>query len=393
MSKPLPPLRAKPAPTKALFASRTVLGILVAILAKLTGVAADDLDGIVVNAAMVWPVIVGILADLGALWARVKVTDFDKSIFARKDFWLQILSGLMTLAAAFGYDLGALQGIVEKGIDAAPAAAALIGTLFGIIGSLMANKGLRLSAPKGRVLPLLLIGATGCTAALATEPPRLSSCVALHARETFVSGVSRLWSKNDRLWPQRATLRVRFLDGSSSQQRQAWREFAEVDALVNLTFVQVTGEPSEIRVAFDTDGGHWSYVGTDCKKQPANGPTMNLALRALDFRSDWRRVAQHEMMHAIGFEHEHQSPVAVIPWDRPAVYAYYGGTQGWSKSQIDFNVLNREIPKAWRGTAFDAKSIMEYPIPGELTKFKLTVGWNSKRTASDDAELKRRYPN
>ena len=243
---------------------------------------------------------------------------------------------------------------------------------------------------------LTLLSALACIAipshSPATEPPRLATCVAVHAKDNFLAGVSRLWSKNDKLWPQRATLRIRFLEGSASQKSKAMREFAEVDALVNLTFVQVATEPSEIRISFDPLGGHWSLVGTDCKKQKPTEPTMNLSLGWFELRSEWRRVAQHELMHAIGFEHEHQSPVAVIPWDRPAVYAYYGSTQGWSKAMIDFNVLNREIPKAWRGTAFDAKSIMEYPIPGELTNFKLTVGWNDKRTASDNAELKRRYP-
>lgn len=226
----------------------------------------------------------------------------------------------------------------------------------------------------------------------ATEPPRLDGCVAIRAKESALSGVARLWSKNDKLWPQKSTLRVRFLDGTKSQQDKAWREFAEVDALVNLTLIKVSGEPSEIRVAFDPLGGHWSYVGTDNRKQPAAKPTMNIGLGAFDFRSDWRRVAQHELMHALGFEHEHQSPNSSIPWDKPAVYSYYGSTQGWSKGMIDFQVLNRYTGGNWQGTRFDKASIMQYPVPGELTNYKLAFGWNTKRSASDDAELKRRYP-
>lgn len=133
--------------TKSLLTSKTAIGLSVAIAAKLAGAAHDDLSGVVTNAATVALVVTGLLADLGALWARVKVTDFDKSIFLRKDFWLQILSGVMTLAAAFGYDLSALQGIVEKGIEASPAAIALIGTLFGVVGSLMAKKAIRVGTP------------------------------------------------------------------------------------------------------------------------------------------------------------------------------------------------------------------------------------------------------
>lgn len=244
-----------------------------------------------------------------------------------------------------------------------------------------------------KTLTLVLSVVALASSTLATEPPRLNTCVAVHEKPSMISGVARLWSKNDKLWPQKSTLRVRFLEGSRFQKEKAWREFAEVDALVNLTFVQVTSEPSDIRVTFDLGGGHWSYVGTDNRQQPTNKATMNIGLGTLDPRSDWRRVAQHEMMHAIGFEHEHQSPVANIPWHREAVYAYYGSTQGWSRRQIDFQVLNRETPKAWRGTAFDPASIMEYPIPSQLTRGALVVGWNSKRSALDDGELKRRYPN
>ena len=140
MAKTFPPLRAPALSIKNVFASKTIIGILVALAAKVTGVAEDDLSGVVVNATAAWPIIIGVLADLGAMISRFRLQDFDKSIFQRRDFWLQILSAVMTAAAAFGYDLSALDGIIAKGLDAWPAIAAIIGSAIGIIGSLTAKQ-------------------------------------------------------------------------------------------------------------------------------------------------------------------------------------------------------------------------------------------------------------
>jgi hypothetical protein len=390
MDHNFPPRRASPITVKSVFASKTVIGIMVALAAKFFGIAEDDISGVVVSATAVWPVIIGIAADVGAVIARMRVTDFDKSIFKRRDFWLQIISAVMTAAAAFGYDLSALEGVISKGLDAWPALVALAAGLFGIFGSLTAKQKLKTSMPKTRILPILILISVSLPS---YAQQKLDTCCAVRIKPTVLTGVAQLWSKNDKLWPQRATLRVLFLNGTNNERSKAWREFSEVDALVNLTLVKVSTEPSDIRVQFDVSKGHWSYVGTDCTRIKSPQPTMNLGLRNLDFRGEWRRVAQHELLHALGFEHEHQSPNSTIPWNKEAVYAYYGQTQGWSRSQIKFQVLDRYTGGNWQGTRFDPTSIMQYPVPGELTDYKFHVGWISKRSKFDDAELERRYPN
>jgi serralysin len=389
MDHNFPPRKAAPLTVKSVFASKTIIGILVALAAKFVGIAEDDLSGVVVTAAAIWPVLIGIFADLAAVIARIRVQDFDKSIFKRRDFWLQIISAIMTAAAAFGYDLSALDGVIAKGLDAWPAIVALAASLFGIFGSLVAKQKLKGTMPSSRLLPILIF----VSLSLPSYAQSIDTCCAVRIKENMITGVSRLWSKNDKLWPQRSTIRVLFLNGSNSERSKAWREFAEVDALVNLTLVKVSTEPSDIRVRFDISNGHWSYVGIDAKRVKTSEPTMNLGLRNLDFRGEWRRVAQHELLHALGFEHEHQSPNSTIPWNKEAVYAYYGQTQGWSRSQIKFQVLDRYTGGNWQGTRFDPTSIMQYPVPGQLTDYKLHVGWISKRSPFDDAELQRRYPN
>lgn len=223
----------------------------------------------------------------------------------------------------------------------------------------------------------------------------IKSCVAIKATEPRMpEGIQRAWGQTSKFWPRNSQLRVRFLAGTAKQKDEAWKRFQIVDNITNLTFVRVDSGASEVRVRFDYGKGHWSYLGTDCRVVPQSSQTMNLELKAGVFGDagyEWDRVAIHEMCHAIGLEHEHQSPKATnLVWNRAAVYDYYGRTQGWSKQQIDFQVLNRSTATSIIASKWDSKSIMEYPIPQGLAN--IVVGWNDKLTALDIATLKSIYP-
>lgn len=125
---------------KSLFFSKTLLGVLISIIAKLAGVDGGDISGLFAKATELWPVIVGLIADAGSILTRLKATDFDKSIFASRTFWLQVLSAATTAAGAFGYDLSGLQGIIDKGLEHWPALAALAGNVISILGRIAATK-------------------------------------------------------------------------------------------------------------------------------------------------------------------------------------------------------------------------------------------------------------
>jgi len=224
---------------------------------------------------------------------------------------------------------------------------------------------------------------------------RLDTCVAIKPLPQASDGAQRLWGRNSDFWPQRATIRVKFLDGSQSQQDRAWFRFQKIDSLVNLSFVRVTSGVSEVRVSFNPDDGHWSWVGRYNARRPQNEPTMNLALKSGlfgDYSREWDRVVLHEVLHMAGFGHELQSPQSTIRWNKPVVYEYYWRTQGWDRAQTDFQVINRSNPSDFNGSAFDSKSIMAYPVDPSHTLDGTKIGWNRKLTPTDIMIIQSIYP-
>lgn len=226
-----------------------------------------------------------------------------------------------------------------------------------------------------------------------------ASCVAIDANRLDPPGpigVLRMWAHPSKVWKASdMPLRVRFVGGSATQQKKVWSRFQQIDGICGADFIQVTSGPSDIRVGFVESGmlsGHWSYLGTDATRQPANAQTMNIQLSRWDGTAEYDRVALHEICHALGCPHEHQHPRGGIPWNVPAVLQEYRRTQGWSDAQIRRQVLNRYTGNDFLGTEFRPDSIMCYPIDARLTTNGFSVGWNRKLSLEDIAFLQKLYP-
>jgi hypothetical protein len=127
----------------------------------------------------------------------------------------------------------------------------------------------------------------------------------------------------------------------------------------------VPGDSSHIRVGF-ADSGYWSLVGMDSQDPDLILPgeiTLNLEKFDVQLPSDWKTIVLHEFGHALGFHHEHQSPVSDCDFDWETVYAELGGPpNNWSKEKVDFNL--RKMPAG--GLTYsphDKYSIMHYAFP------------------------------
>lgn len=202
------------------------------------------------------------------------------------------------------------------------------------------------------------------------------------------------WAYRRQLWQNGSVLKVRFIGGTSKQKEMAVHYIKTVDDMCGLSFKIVKSGPAEVRIGFIQESGHWSYVGKDNLYIPNNQQTMNLGLTGNEGDKETRRVCIHETFHAIGLGHEHQHPRTIVDWNYRNVYAIYARTQGWSKAEIDYQVLRRPTAFGMVGTpTADNNSIMMYPRDRAMVNDpKFVVGWNSKESELDITTVASLYP-
>ncbi|MBK8444383.1 MAG: hypothetical protein IPL35_13645 [Sphingobacteriales bacterium] len=150
---------------------------------------------------------------------------------------------------------------------------------------------------------------------------------------------------------------------------------------------------SDIRISFKADRGSWSHIGKNATYISQNNPTMNFGwLKDNTDIVEINRVVLHEFGHALGLVHEHQSPVANINWNKAAVKSYYLNNMGWSESQVESNVFQMYSVGETNFTAFDAQSIMLYPIDKRLTTDNFSTNWNTDLSVTDKEFIGSIYP-
>lgn len=188
-------------------------------------------------------------------------------------------------------------------------------------------------------------------------------------------GRSRAIAPIGKTWPNGSRLKVRFLGGTEAQRQTARSQAAWWSDVANIGFDFGTASNAELRIAFDSNDGAWSYIGTDCSQIPLNEPTMNLGF--LD-----GGTAAHEFGHAIGLAHEHQSPSGGIEWKEDLVISAMAGSPNfWDEATTRHNILRKYRVDQIKGTQFDGKSIMLYFFPGSWTVSG--IGTNANEILSD----------
>ncbi|MBK5290617.1 MAG: matrixin family metalloprotease [Acidobacteriia bacterium] len=176
---------------------------------------------------------------------------------------------------------------------------------------------------------------------------------------------------NETKWANGTVLKYHFFRGpakwtATEARKQMVRDaFARWKALgIGLEFNEVdTPAAADIRIGFEANDGHWSYVGREVRGIAVSRRTMNLD-KADAYDID---TPLHEIGHTLGFPHEHQNPNAGIVWNEEAVYAALAEPpNSWSRDKTFDNIISKIKPDTVQGSSWDPDSVMHYPFEAGL---------------------------
>ena len=200
-------------------------------------------------------------------------------------------------------------------------------------------------------------------------------------------------------WPDFYQLKVCFFGGPHTARNNVMSIYSEILAFTTLSAVNVgicdPKKKTDIRVSFGSKEGYWSLVGTESESEPQSSPTMGLQGlgRNAPLDSADKGTVRHEVLHSIGFEHEHQRPDVDCHF-KP--FREIAKILGWTVADVKTNFQRMRHSPNLLITTFDRDSEMLYQLDAEYFTDPQSPCMirddNNKLSAVDIATLKLLYP-
>ena len=196
--------------------------------------------------------------------------------------------------------------------------------------------------------------------------------------------ISSVTSLDDRRWRPGTVLKVAFKGGDSflykkiSSAAQEWTCLATlkwISGIIPRLIVFANGvkviKPIPLILESDSTNRVWAHVGLDCIDPAISGSntaSINFEGFTSELPSDYKGTVMHEFGHALGFQHEHQTPAGTCEneFDWPKVYKYMLDEYEWSQVDTDYNFRKLPYESAYPLTEYDPKSIMNYYLPWQV---------------------------
>jgi serralysin len=197
-----------------------------------------------------------------------------------------------------------------------------------------------------------------------------------------------------KLWSVGQTLKVYLYPNTLTAEKNKWIKdtACEWTRFANLKFDFVDTLSADIRVSFEYGKGNHSAIGRDAHTLAAGGASMNLDPKYLDGKNPnyERFTVLHEFGHALGADHEQQSPSGGIKWNASALYKKYAQIN-WSKADVDRWIINPTL-ESTEATPLDALSVMMYVVGPEDTLDGWSTVTNPHLSNWDVQWILRHYP-
>ncbi len=219
------------------------------------------------------------------------------------------------------------------------------------------------------------------------NPPCMCYDRILAQDQEAMRSIDRLVFITSKMWQPGDKLTVSFMGGSATQRSRAMDAANRLSQVAFINFDFLSSGVGTLRIAFNPSLGAWSNIGRDALGVSRQQPTINLGF-------DQAGTYTHELCHALGAIHEHQSPFGnPIQWNRPQVYHDLGGPpNNWDMATIDHNMFETYSQTITNGTTFDRLSVMLYAFPASWTIDGFHSEPNAVLSELDKQWLATKYP-